>query len=103
MLRKVKSKRRLTEPHISPAVLSLSSTAAATSSSSTALQIVAQVTGQQQFSDMTNSAVAAPAMVANANEREKDKEKDTQQQQQQQQQLLQQPSQQLSTSNINNT
>uniref|UniRef100_A0A1I8MNK8 Diacylglycerol kinase n=1 Tax=Musca domestica TaxID=7370 RepID=A0A1I8MNK8_MUSDO len=106
MLRKVKSKRRLTEPHISPAVLSLSSTAAATSSSQTALQIVAQVTGQQpqQFSEMTNSAV----MVTNANDREKDKDKEQQQQQMQQQQeqqqnkqqqQQQQPQQQTSNSN----
>ncbi|XP_073816607.1 diacylglycerol kinase theta isoform X7 [Musca autumnalis] len=104
MLRKVKSKRRLTEPHISPAVLSLSSTAAATSSSQTALQIVAQVTGQQtqQFTEMTNSA-ASLTMVTNTNEREKDKDKEQQQQleQPQQQQQQQKPQQQQQTSNNN--
>ncbi|XP_075148584.1 diacylglycerol kinase theta isoform X8 [Haematobia irritans] len=108
MLRKVKSKRRLTEPHISPAVLSLSSTAAATSSSSTALQIVAQVTGQQQqqqqqqqFSEMTNSS-AGYGMPGNTNEKDKDKDKEQQQQQQGQQQHQQQQLQGLQqTSNVN--
>ncbi|XP_037820270.1 uncharacterized protein LOC119609521 isoform X1 [Lucilia sericata] len=72
MLRKVKSKRRLTEPHISPAVLSLSSTAAATSSSSTALQIAAA---------QTNATAVGPQqqqqqqqLPDNANERDKDKD-----------------------------
>uniref|UniRef100_A0A1I8Q3K6 Diacylglycerol kinase n=1 Tax=Stomoxys calcitrans TaxID=35570 RepID=A0A1I8Q3K6_STOCA len=105
MLRKVKSKRRLTEPHISPAVLSLSSTAAATSSSSTALQIVAQVQQQQQFSEMTNSSSASQTMVAAmTNEKEKDKEREQQQQQQQSQQHYhhqQQQQQQQQTSNVN--